>query len=65
MTTFDIGDLAVSDDWTLPCNMSDVAVDGTVEDHLGPGSVQTPTVIELVVGLLVVRHVELWLGVHR
>ena len=64
MSTFDVGNFAVSDHWALPCDMLDIAVNGTVEYHLRAGCVQTSTIIELGVDLLVVGHVDLLSGVH-
>jgi hypothetical protein len=61
----DIGDFAVGDDRALPRDMFDKAMDRTVEHHLCAGSVQTPTVIVVVVGLLVVGHMDWLSGVHR
>lgn len=64
LATVNIGDLAVSDDWTLSCNIVDKTVDGTVEYHLCGGRIETSTIIELVVGLLVVGNVKLLSAVH-
>ncbi len=54
LTTIDIGDVAVSNDWPLPCNMVNIVMDRTVKYQLCAVSMKASTIVELVVGLLVV-----------
>jgi hypothetical protein len=65
MSTIDVGDFAVRDDWALACNMPDIAVDRAIEYHPCAGGMEASTVIVLVVGLLVVGHVDRLSGIHR